>query len=149
MSARRRPADPHGAGHTLFELALVLGILAVLAAVALPRLPRPDIAEADYGIALQALRAARRAAIASACPVQVTLDATGIGVHHATDAAAHCPPAGTPLAGLARDWPRANTRPTRTLRFDADGRSDGAHRLVLGAGPALRIAADTGHVERE
>jgi len=148
MSARRR----HSAGYTLIELTLTLAILGLLAGLALPHLPRPDTAEADRSTALQTLRMARRAAIASTCPLLVTLDQAGLAVQHAPDPGTQCPAAGTPVAGLAREWPRApgaRLRPTAQLRFEADGRSEGAHRLDFGSGRALRIDADTGHAEHE
>lgn len=147
-------------GFLLLELLLTLAILGLLGVVALPRLVPPGSAAADRETALQVLGLARQAAIASQCPVVVTLKSTGLTVNSAAqdaetpggEAPAHCPAVGTPIAGLARSWPStgpARTTPTTTVRFDTDGSSPNAAPVVFGPRHVLLIDARSGHVTRD
>lgn len=147
-------------GFLLLELLLTLAILGLLGVVALPRLVPPGSAAADRETALQVLGLARQAAIASQCPVVVTLTSAGMTVVSAPDdvdgagnqAPAHCPAAGTPIAGLTRNWPSGGpaTMPsTTTVRFDADGTSADAAPIVFAPHHVLRIDPRSGHVTRD
>jgi len=147
-------------GFLLLELIMTLAILGLIGVLALPRLLPPGSDAAERETALQVLGLARQAAIASQCPVIVTLNSDGltvVGASYSSDTAgdpapAHCPTEGTPLAGLARSWPSggtALTTPTATVRFNADGSSPSAAPIVFGPRHVLLIDPRSGHVTRQ
>ena len=74
-----RPRHRASHGFTLIELIATITIMAIIAAVALPRMPLADpFLERGYVDTLAAsLRQARAVAIASGCAVQFTVDAAG------------------------------------------------------------------------
>lgn len=84
-------------GFTLIELIAVITIMAILAAVALPRLTAATpFAERGYADGIAAsLRQSRAVALASGCAVQFTVDAAGYrAFQHAAGANNHCAAAG-------------------------------------------------------
>jgi MSHA pilin protein MshC len=84
-------------GFTLIELIASITIVAILAAVALPRLTAATpFAERGYADGIAAsLRQSRAVALASGCAVQFTIDAAGYrAVQRATGANNHCAAAG-------------------------------------------------------
>lgn len=84
-------------GFTLIELIASITIIAILAAVALPRMTAATpYAERGYADGVAAsLRQSRSVALASGCDVQFTIDAAGYrAFQHATGANNHCAAAG-------------------------------------------------------
>ena len=83
-------------GFTLIELIATITIMAILAAVALPRLTtaRP-FAERGYADGVAAsLRQSRAVALASGCAVEFTIDAAGYRAMQRAAAGTHCAAAG-------------------------------------------------------
>ncbi len=79
-------------GFTLIELVAVIVIIAILAAVALPRVTAANpLAERGFADEVAAnLRQARAIAIATQCDVQFTIDGTGYQAFQRQAAAGHC-----------------------------------------------------------
>lgn len=77
----RRPGT--APGYTLVELIVVLTLVGILLAVALPRLAgtRAYQAEGFHAEALAAVRYGHKLALASGCPVRVTFAANGYALH--------------------------------------------------------------------
>jgi general secretion pathway protein H len=122
--ARTSSATAAEHGFTLVELLVVLTILALVAAMALPRLSArlgPTAGERAAGLADQ-LRAAREQAISTARPTQVPVD-----------------------PAMARSEPPVDIA---VILFFPDGSSSGGRLLVEGAGPPAVIEIDdlTGRV---
>ncbi len=83
-------------GFTLIEIIAAITIVAILAAVAIPRMPvAQPYEERGYAEAIAAsLRQARAVAIASGCDVQFTLDAAGYRALQRAAAGTHCATSG-------------------------------------------------------
>ena len=132
-------------GFTLIELIASITILAILAAVALPRMTAATpFAERGYADGIAAsLRQSRAVALASGCAVQFTIDSAGYrAFQHATGANNHCAAAGgwsTPVKrgdgqSLFELQPSGVMLATnRQLVFAADG-SVGAN-VTINVGP--------------
>ena len=85
-------AEDDNAGWTLIELVVVLTLLAIVGALAVPRFSdRSVIAARSYAVELAAAsRLARRVALASGCPVQLTITAGGYAARQPRAAGTHC-----------------------------------------------------------
>lgn len=118
-------------GFTLIELIASITIIAILAAVALPRMPAATpFSERGYvdGIAAS-LRQARSVALASGCDVQFTITAAGYSAFQHAATGTHCAAAG----------------PWSTPVLRGDGRTlseDQPANLALAANRQFVFAAD-------
>jgi len=85
-----------GRGFTLIELIASITIIAILAAVALPRMTAATpFAERGYADGIAAsLRQSRAVALASGCAVQFTIDAAGYRAFQHAASGTHCAAAG-------------------------------------------------------
>ena len=130
-------------GYTLVELALVIVILGILASFAAPRFfDRAAFADRGYADALAgALRAAQKSAVATGCPVRVTVDATGYRARLPAAAGNGCDRTDTtfptPLRLLDGD-PVEGRAEGAVAPLPAQFTFDGAGRLV-GAAPTLAV----------
>lgn len=143
-------------GFTLVEMIAALTIVAILAAVAIPRMPvAQPFQERGYADAIAAsLRQARAVAVASDCEVQFTIDAAGYrALQRAAGANNHCAAAGafsTPVprgdgASIDALRPAAVAAPAnRQFVFATDGSVTGAPFTI--AVGALGITVDSGVV---
>jgi general secretion pathway protein H len=148
---RRTDVESAEAGFTLLEMVCVLAMVALLAAVSLPRLPmatsRPRL-EA-YAVEVAALlKADRNAALGGRGPVQAVVDAPGRTVRSGSSGRVVRVPDDVVFDALLPQ--RCNGRPAlSTVRFFANGMScGGAIRLTrLGSGFEVRVNWLTGGVE--
>ena len=145
-----------GRGFTLIELIASITILAILAAVALPRMTAATpFAERGYADGIAAsLRQSRSVALASGCAVQFTIDAAGYrAFQHAVGASNHCAAAGawsTPVMrgsqSLIELQPSGVTlAANRQFVFAADG-SVGAN-ISINLGPQAITVDSSGMVQ--
>jgi MSHA pilin protein MshC len=150
----------HGSGFTLVELSVVIVIVAVLGAIAMPRFfDNRTFAERGYYEELvAAMRFAQKAAVASGCPVRFVLNAGSYAAAQQQALAGRCDPAdagwatpvrladGAPLAAAAPTG--VTVAPAAVWRFDALGRTDLAGDLAVSVGPyALTVQAASGYVD--
>lgn len=98
-SVRRLPTSvlrtgQAASGFTLVELVLVITLVGILAVVAVPRFfSNPTFDERGYRDELgAALRYAQKVAVATGCPVRVTVNASGYALGQQTALAGHCDP---------------------------------------------------------
>jgi len=146
-------------GFTLIELIASITIMAILAAIALPRLTdTTPYAERGYADGVAAsLRQSRAVAMASGCDVQFSITAAGYGAfQHAAGANNHCALAGgwtTPVKrGDGRDlaeWPSAGVvlAANRTLVFAAVDGTVAAGPLSIDIGPQTITVSASGVVQ--
>lgn len=149
------------AGFTVIELTLVLVIIAILGAVAGPRLfNNSTFAErAYYDELVTALRYAQKVAVASGCSVRVDITATTYSLAQQAPQAGHCDPAdasfplpvllssGDALSGSAPTGVFAV--PAITLVYDALGRTNlGANQALTVGTRTLVVQADSGLVTK-
>ncbi|MDE2306613.1 MAG: GspH/FimT family pseudopilin [Gammaproteobacteria bacterium] len=144
MTFSSAPTGANSRGFTLIELVLVIVIAAILAAVAGPRFFDPDtFAHRGYADALAAaLRSAQKAAVASDCPAELELSATGYAVMQQAPAGNACNPQDTtwsqPVLGLdgvavaGQNPAGTSAAPTGAFVFDGSG--------ALSSAPASSIA---------
>ena len=132
----RRTSRRRIAGVTLIEIAVLIGIVGVLAAVAVPRFfdDRTFLQRGYYEELAAALKYARKIAVASKCPVRVRVSAGGYRAQRAVSHAGKCDfgqsdiGTGVQLADgqlLSGTSPiGVSASPGVTLTFDARGRTD-------------------------
>jgi MSHA pilin protein MshC len=151
---------PRSAGFTLVELAVVLVVLGVLAAVAAPRFfdNRTFLTRAYCDELAAALKYAQKLAVASGCPVRVAITAGGYRARRQGTPNGSGDPAdatwstdvrladGQLLTGTTPSG--VTVAPAVTLTFDALGRTDLAADQSIGVGPfALIVRAGSRFVQ--
>ena len=146
-------------GFTLIELVASITIMAILAAIALPRLTdTAPFAERGYADGVAAsLRQSRAVAMASGCDVQFTITAAGYSAfQHGAGANNHCAPAGgwtTPVKrGNGRniaEWPPTGVAlaANKTLVFAAVDGTVAAGPLSINIGPQTITVDASGVVQ--
>lgn len=108
-------------GFTLIELIATITIIAILAAVSLPKLtaatPFQQRGYAD--VVAASLRQARAVALATTCDVQFTIDATGYRALQRAAVAGHCAAGGAFTTPVLDGMPPSGVVPAanRTLTF--------------------------------
>jgi len=142
-------------GFTLIEMIATIVIVAILAAVAVPRMPvAQPFQERGYAESIAAsLRQSRAVAIASGCDVQFTLDAVGYRALQRAASGTHCATSGafsTPVRRGDGDnidalLPAGVTAPAnRQFVFTSNGSvAGGAFTITVGV---LSIGVDSGVV---
>jgi prepilin-type N-terminal cleavage/methylation domain-containing protein len=147
--------DSHG--FTLIELIASITIIAILAAVTLPRMTAATpFAERGYADGIAAsLRQARAVALASGCDVQFTISAVGYSAFQHAAAGTHCAPAGawsTPVrrgngADLSELQPAGVVLAANHIFvFSSDGRV-ASGPLTINVGPQTISVAASGLVQ--
>lgn len=150
---RRQGGEPTGAtaGFTLLEMAAVVAIVAMLAAILLPSLPRSTSRQRLSGYAVEAaalLKADRTAAVRRNSQVNAQIDLPGRVIRSGSTGRALQIPADVSFqATLPRS---CNERPARsTISFFATGMSCGGTIMLsrLGTGFEIRVNWLTGGIE--
>jgi general secretion pathway protein H len=149
----KRPARNRAsiAGFTLLEMAAVLAVVAMLAAILLPLAPHSTSRQRLAGYAVEAaalLKADRTAAVRRNSPVSAQIDAAGRVIRSGSTGRALRIPADVSFEAVL---PRTcNERPTHaTISFFATGMSCGGTIMLsrLGAGFEIRVNWLTGGIE--
>jgi prepilin-type N-terminal cleavage/methylation domain-containing protein len=142
-------------GFTLIEIIATITIVAILAAVAIPRMPAvKPYEERGYAESIAAsVRQARAVAIASGCDVQFTLDAVGYHALQRASSGTHCALTGafsTPVrrgdgATIDAALPPNVTAPTSRQFIITNGGAVAGAAFTIAVG-ALRVTVDSGVV---
>jgi MSHA pilin protein MshC len=136
-------------GFTLIELIAAITIIAILAAVALPRMTAATpFAERGYADTVAAhLRQARTVAVASGCEVQFTIDAAGYRALQRPAAGTHCAAAGAWVTPVFNEMQPAGIvlAANRQFVFAADGSVAGGP-LTIDIGPQVLTVDASGLV---
>ena len=152
-------ADFGEQGYTIVELVLVIVILGVIGVVAGPRFfSTSDFDErAYYDELASALRYGQKVAVASGCPVRVTITTSSYTLAQQSALSGHCNPSDSsfPVAVLlpsgeavAGNAPSGiSSTPASTFDFDAEGRTSLGSDLSLSVGATpLTVEAGSGLV---
>lgn len=138
------------AGFTLVELIITILVVAILAAVAFPRLSLQGYRETGFfNQSLAAIRFGQKQAVSSGCHVQVQIDTSGCRLFW-TGSPGGCPGAGTPITnpiGASANFCAQSTpsgTPSATFTFDNIGRPGGTQIINLGS-RTITVEAETGY----
>ena len=157
MMSQGRPAID---GFTLVELVVVIGIMGILAAVAVPRFfdNQPFEERGYYEEVVAALKYAQKLSVATGCPVRVQVSGAGYDVAQQQPQGGRCDPNdaswstpvvladGQILAGPAPVG--VTVSPNVTVIFDALGRTNlGADQAISVGAWSLTVRAASGYVE--
>ncbi len=145
-------------GYTIIELVLVIVILGIIGVVAAPRF----FGESQYeqraflDEVAGALRYAQKVAVASGCPVEVTLAAGSYSLAQQSASSGHCDPtdasfpvtvllpSGDPVSGAA---PSGIAISPATFQYNALGQTNlGSDQTIAVGGSSLTVRADSGLV---
>lgn len=146
-------------GYTIIELVLVIVILGIIGVVAGPRF----FGESQYeqraflDEVAGAMRYAQKVAVASGCPVEVTLTAGSYSLAQQSASSGHCNPSdasfpnpvllpsGDPVTGTAPGG--ITMSPTMTIRYNALGQTGlGSDQVFTIGSSSLTVRADSGLV---
>jgi general secretion pathway protein H len=151
VTTRQRHDAAATAGFTLLEITAVVAIVAMLAAILLPSMPRATSRQRLAGFAVQAaalLKADRTAAVRRSSQVNAQVDASGRVIRSGSTGRALQIPADVAFQAVL---PRTcNERPAHaTISFFASGMSCGGTITLsrLGAGFEIRVNWLTGGIE--
>jgi len=137
------------AGFTLIELIIVLMILGITAAVALPRFVNIDSfrTRGYYDEVAGAVRYAQKLAVASGCNVRFAVSSNSYSLQRpdssCTDTS-YVDISGHPVTGNSIDVGLTSTPASFT--FDPMGRCSSAVTLTVGGSETITVIAETGYV---
>ncbi len=137
------------AGFSLVELVLVLVLIGILAVFVVPRI---NIGGFDSGAfrdeMVAAFRHAQRLAMASGCPIQVSVSGGEYSVAWTGDGGSACQPAG-PVAHPSRGGALSGSGPATSegqVVFDGMGRVESGLAIGLEDGQQIIVEGGSGHV---